>query len=69
MSDYIPLDSQHVLRVQSLPDRPMYAGEVIMLSASGDPSVGTSLFVVPVHHEVTELTNWAKDALKAFKEG
>ena len=64
--DYIMLEKDYILRLRE--GNSGVEGDVIMLDTKR-PGQGTHLFDAPAHETPEALAEWAREALRAFREG
>jgi hypothetical protein len=64
--DYLMLEKDYILRLRPCSDG--VEGDVIMLDKKR-PGQGTHLFDAPKHDTQDALAAWARQALKAYREG
>lgn len=69
--DYMPLDSNHIVKTSRHPETGMWRGEVILLPHDrlDGATEGTHLFDVPFQQDREGLRESAIRALKAYREG
>jgi hypothetical protein len=69
--DYLPLDSNHVVKASRHPENGLWQGAVILLPHGHRDGMteGTHLFDIPGQQNREQLRDLAFRALKAYREG